>query len=105
MLFFDRPIDSLQPIGYTTFQKVFSWADLCSETYSDKRLSIIYFFQSEKQRSQVLKLILANEPIADDVDPVRLAKMTEGFSSSDLHELCRNASVYRVRDYLRDHPV
>jgi len=58
---------------------------------------------SEKQRMQVLKLILENEPIAEDIDAVKLSKMTDGFSSSDLHELCRNASVYRVRDYLRNH--
>lgn len=52
---------------------------------------------------QVLKLILEHEPIAENVDIAKLAKMTEGFSGSDLQELCRNASVYRVRDYLRTH--
>ncbi|XP_043276512.1 outer mitochondrial transmembrane helix translocase [Venturia canescens] len=58
---------------------------------------------NEKQRRQVLDLILMNEPTDPDINMERLAKMTEGFSSSDLHELCRNASVYRVRDYLRNH--
>ncbi|XP_076627137.1 outer mitochondrial transmembrane helix translocase [Colletes latitarsis] len=57
----------------------------------------------EPQRMQVLKLILENEPIDEDVDISRLANITEGFSGSDLRELCRNASVYRVRDYLRTH--
>lgn len=52
---------------------------------------------------QVLKLILDHEPIAENVDTLKLAKMTDGFSGSDLQELCRNASVYRVRDYLRTH--
>lgn len=46
---------------------------------------------------------MAKEPIADNVDFEALARSTEGFSGSDLKELCRNASVYRVRDYLRDH--
>lgn len=54
------------------------------------------------QRKQILSLILRNEPIADDVDIFKIAKSTEGFSSSDLKELCRNASVYRVRDYMRN---
>ncbi|KAL2737381.1 ATPase family AAA domain-containing protein 1-B-like [Vespula maculifrons] len=58
---------------------------------------------NEEQRIQVLKLILQHEPIADNVDIKKIAKMTEGFSGSDLQELCRNASVYRVRDYLRTH--
>lgn len=49
------------------------------------------------------RLILENEPISDDMDIEALAKSTEGFSGSDLRELCRNASVYRVRDYLRTH--
>ncbi|CAH1977676.1 unnamed protein product [Acanthoscelides obtectus] len=55
------------------------------------------------QRRQIIRLILENEPISDDVDIEALARSTEGFSGSDLRELCRNASVYRVRDYLRNH--
>ena len=53
---------------------------------------------------QVLQLILENEPVAEDINMNQLAKMTDGFSGSDLQELCRNASVYRVRDYLRNQP-
>lgn len=51
---------------------------------------------------QVLHLILENEPVAEDINISDIAKMTDGFSGSDLQELCRNASVYRVRDYLRN---
>lgn len=61
---------------------------------------IKYTLQTEQQRLEVLKLILRNEPIADNVDISTLAKQTEGFSGSDLQELCRNASIYRIRDYL-----
>lgn len=45
-------------------------------------------------------MILKNEPTADNVEIATLAKHTEGFSGSDLQELCRNASIYRIRDYL-----
>nr|CAH7759163.1 unnamed protein product [Callosobruchus chinensis] len=55
------------------------------------------------QRRQIIRLILENEPISEDVDIEALARSTEGFSGSDLRELCRTASVYRVRDYLRNH--
>lgn len=53
------------------------------------------------QRRQILRLILENEPTAEDVDLHRIAKLAENFSGSDLREMCRNASVYRVRDYMK----
>ena len=56
---------------------------------------------NEEQRVQILKLILETEQIQNDVDLHRLGKLTNGFSGSDLREMCRNASVYRMRQYLR----
>ncbi|KPI99767.1 ATPase family AAA domain-containing protein 1-A [Papilio xuthus] len=57
---------------------------------------------SEMQRERILQLILRSEPVANDIDYRRLASATEGFSGSDLHELCRQAAVYRVRELARD---
>ncbi|KAJ8712570.1 hypothetical protein PYW07_005412 [Mythimna separata] len=57
---------------------------------------------SETQRERILQLILRSEPVAADIDFKKLAGSTEGFSGSDLHELCRQAAVYRVRDLARD---
>lgn len=57
---------------------------------------------SEMQRERILKLILQSEPVSDDIEYRRLAAATDGFSGSDLHELCRHAAVYRVRDLARD---
>ncbi|KAL0871480.1 hypothetical protein ABMA27_005200 [Loxostege sticticalis] len=57
---------------------------------------------NEMQRERILQLILRSEPVASDIDYKRLAAATEGFSGSDLHELCRQAAVYRVRDLARD---
>lgn len=54
-----------------------------------------------EQRKKILQLILELENTADDVDLNRLAKLTVNFSGSDLRELCRNASVYRLREYVR----
>ncbi|XP_054267942.1 outer mitochondrial transmembrane helix translocase-like [Macrosteles quadrilineatus] len=53
------------------------------------------------QRVAIFSLIMEGEPTASDVDIQKLARMTDGFSGSDIRELCRNASVYRVRDYMR----
>lgn len=54
-----------------------------------------------EQRAEILKLILKEEPVSDDIDISKLALRTERFSGSDLREMCRNASVYRIRDYIR----
>ncbi|XP_014283058.1 outer mitochondrial transmembrane helix translocase [Halyomorpha halys] len=52
------------------------------------------------QRKDILNLVMSGEPLADNVDLSAIAAHTEGFSGSDLKELCRNASLYRVRDYV-----
>lgn len=54
-----------------------------------------------EQRNRILDLILTNEPVDSDMNLGHIAAITEGFSGSDLRELCRLASVYRVRDYMR----
>ncbi|XP_017842546.1 ATPase family AAA domain-containing protein 1-B [Drosophila busckii] len=56
---------------------------------------------TEAQRNSILKLILETEEIDSSVDYNRLAKLTNGFSGSDLREMCRNASVYRMRQFMR----
>jgi len=56
---------------------------------------------NEDQRLKIIRLVLMTETVADDVDLNRIAKLTNGFSGSDIRELCRNASVYRIRNYMR----
>lgn len=60
---------------------------------------------TEIQRVQILKLILETEQVARTVDFHRLAKLTNGFSGSDLREMCRNASVVRMRQFMRENEV
>ena len=38
------------------------------------------------------------ENVSDCVDMLCLAKLTEGFSGSDIRELCRSAAITRVRE-------
>ncbi|KAH8287843.1 hypothetical protein KR018_002278 [Drosophila ironensis] len=59
---------------------------------------------TERQRGDILKLILQSEEVSQDVDLNRLAKLTNGFSGSDLREMCRNASVFRMRQLIEDRP-
>lgn len=57
---------------------------------------------SEDQRLKILQLILRQEKLAKDVEFGQLARMTNGYSGSDLREMCRNASVYRIRKVMRE---
>lgn len=56
---------------------------------------------NQQQRAGIIKLVLETEGVSKDVDITKIARLTEGFSGSDLKELCRNAALYRVRDLLR----
>ncbi|XP_066520001.1 outer mitochondrial transmembrane helix translocase isoform X2 [Hoplias malabaricus] len=55
-----------------------------------------------KQREAILKLILHNENVAAAVDLCEIAKETEGFSGSDLREMCRDAALLCVRDFVHN---
>uniref|UniRef100_A0A8C6SHY7 Outer mitochondrial transmembrane helix translocase n=1 Tax=Neogobius melanostomus TaxID=47308 RepID=A0A8C6SHY7_9GOBI len=59
-----------------------------------------YYCPSEMQREQILKLILDNERVDSDVDLGAVARDTEGFSGSDLREMCRDAALICVRDFV-----
>uniref|UniRef100_A0A1A7YKS3 Outer mitochondrial transmembrane helix translocase n=1 Tax=Iconisemion striatum TaxID=60296 RepID=A0A1A7YKS3_9TELE len=54
-----------------------------------------------KQREEILRLILAGENLSNAINLKEIAERTEGYSGSDLRELCRDAAMYRVRDYVR----
>lgn len=55
----------------------------------------------EKQRKNILELILQTETVEAEVDCGNLARLTNGFSGSDLRELCRFAAVNRMRDFVK----
>ncbi|XP_030555818.1 ATPase family AAA domain-containing protein 1 [Drosophila novamexicana] len=56
----------------------------------------------ECQRLAILQVILQHEQLHSSVDLKRLANLTPGYSGSDLRELCRHASIYRMRQFMRD---
>ncbi|KAK2845318.1 hypothetical protein Q7C36_010172 [Tachysurus vachellii] len=53
------------------------------------------------QRKEILHLILSGEHLSTAVNLMEIAEQTEGFSGSDLREVCRDAALYRVRDFIR----
>ncbi|XP_073321421.1 outer mitochondrial transmembrane helix translocase [Pagrus major] len=54
-----------------------------------------------RQRQDILRLILAGENLSNAINLKEIAEKTESYSGSDLRELCRDAAMYRVRDYVR----
>ncbi|XP_077377421.1 outer mitochondrial transmembrane helix translocase [Festucalex cinctus] len=54
-----------------------------------------------KQRHDILRLILAEENLSNAINLKEIAEKTEGYSGSDLRELCRDGAMYRVRDFVR----
>ncbi|WVZ49990.1 hypothetical protein U9M48_001292 [Paspalum notatum var. saurae] len=51
-------------------------------------------------REKILKVILAKEELGPDVDLESLANMTDGYSGSDLKNLCVTAAHYPIREIL-----
>ncbi|XP_074648262.1 outer mitochondrial transmembrane helix translocase-like [Tubulanus polymorphus] len=56
---------------------------------------------TKEQREQILKLILEKEDVEPNLSMLEISDKTEGFSGSDLRELCRAAAIYRVREFMR----
>uniref|UniRef100_A0A3B3IDC2 Outer mitochondrial transmembrane helix translocase n=1 Tax=Oryzias latipes TaxID=8090 RepID=A0A3B3IDC2_ORYLA len=57
---------------------------------------------SAKQREKILELILQDEGVDSQVNLLDVAKETDGFSGSDLREMCRDAALLCVRDFVHN---
>ncbi|KMZ66195.1 ATPase [Zostera marina] len=54
------------------------------------------------ERAKILKVILKGERVDDDVDYKQLAEFCNGFSGSDLLEICKQAAYFPLRDLLQE---
>ncbi|KAF8877141.1 ATPase [Gymnopilus junonius] len=54
-----------------------------------------------EQRTRILTLMLKDTKVAPNFSISALAALTEGLSGSDLRELCRNAAMVPVREFMR----
>ncbi|KAL1750682.1 P-loop containing nucleoside triphosphate hydrolase protein [Schizophyllum commune] len=54
-----------------------------------------------EQRLRILNLMLNGTSLAPEFNMDALAQLTDGFSGSDLKELCRNAAMVPVREFVR----
>lgn len=55
-----------------------------------------------KERAEILKVILKGEKVQDNIDYDRIASLCDGYTGSDLLELCKKAAYFPIRDLLND---
>ena len=55
----------------------------------------------QSQRLRILQLILRNTTLTPSLSLEFLAERTDGSSGSDLHELCRNAAMGPLKEFMR----
>jgi len=54
-----------------------------------------------EQRRKILNLMLSKTSLSSSLDINLLSSRTEGFSGSDLQELCRSAAMIPVKEFMR----
>jgi ATPase family AAA domain-containing protein 1 len=55
------------------------------------------------QRRKIFDIFLSKASLAPDFSIDRLVASTEGYSGSDIKEMCRNAAMVPLREYLKLH--
>jgi ATPase family AAA domain-containing protein 1 len=58
---------------------------------------------SAVQRHKIFDLLLKKASLSPDFSIDRLVLATDGFSGSDIKEMCRNAAMVPLREYLKVH--
>lgn len=67
---------------------------------SSRLRRILVGLPDKAARQAILRVVLEGEKLAADVDVVKLAERTEGYSGSDLRQLCVAAAMRPVRSFL-----
>lgn len=57
---------------------------------------------NRKARAEILKVILKDEKVEDGIDFDHIASLCDGYTGSDLLELCKKAAYFSIRDLLND---
>lgn len=55
---------------------------------------------NQSERVKILKVILKGEKVDESIDYEHIAALCEGFTGSDLLELCKQAAYFPIRDLL-----
>ncbi|KAK3034755.1 hypothetical protein RJ639_032708, partial [Escallonia herrerae] len=55
-----------------------------------------------RERAMILEVVLKGERVDEDIDIDHIASLCEGYTGSDLLELCKQAAYFPIRDLLKD---
>lgn len=53
-----------------------------------------------RERAEILKVILKGERVENNIDYHHVANLCEGYTGSDILELCKKAAYFPIRDLL-----
>jgi len=56
----------------------------------------------QKERAEILKVILKGERVEDNIDFSYIASLCKGYTGSDLFDLCKKAAYFPIRELLDD---
>jgi ATPase family AAA domain-containing protein 1 len=54
----------------------------------------------QSERSKILQVVLKGENVEPNIDYDHIARLCEGFTGSDILELCKQAAFYPIRELL-----
>lgn len=54
----------------------------------------------QSERAKILKVVLKGERVEEDINYDFIARLCEGFTGSDILELCKQAAYFPIREYL-----
>ncbi|KAL3912749.1 MAG: hypothetical protein SGPRY_008228, partial [Prymnesium sp.] len=77
----------------------------CLEFYPPFGLRSQVDLPNQRAREAVLRLVLRDEPLAAEVDLCALAAATDGYSGSDLEQLCKTAMMTPLEEYLQKEEI
>ncbi|CAN1251028.1 Outer mitochondrial transmembrane helix translocase [Linum perenne] len=56
----------------------------------------------KRERAEILQVILKDESVEDNIDFNHVASLCEGYTGSDLFDLCKSAAYFGIRDLLSE---
>ena len=86
------------PNGFLPLSTFFADSTAYVAVVQSSRLPRTFLFDIPdiKARTSILQILLSNEPLSPEVQIATVAEITEGYSGSDLKEMCKCAALIPI---------